>query len=379
MTRVLIVDDDPGQLRMLAHVIAARRRDLQVVTANTGTQAIEALQSSKVDLVLTDLQMPEMSGFELLTWLVNNRPQIPIFTMTAYPDAESVDRLDELGAVECFTKPLDITAVLQRLSLALTDGVGGHVRNIGLPAFLQLVEMERKSCVLMIESGAHNGVLHLDDGVLVDARTDQLRGDAAATAIAAWPSPSITIRTSRGVKRRTVERPLGFILLEAMRLQDEARRGRSPRTGEVAIVRSPSTFILPRLATADWLALVDATTATIHCAVGAVEGLEPRAQLFVAIYRAEVAAVAGLRLADEVNELVITTPERWTVLRPANGVPGTLMMLAFDPTKSTLVMERLGLDEIERELATWCGDNHGPAQDDAAPTEEVDELADWGE
>ncbi len=372
MTRVLIVDDDPGQLRMLAHLIAVRRRDLSVVTANTGTQAIEALQSSEVDLVLTDLQMPGMSGFELLGWLVSNRPQIPIFTMTAYPDAESVDRLDELGAIECFTKPLDITAVLQRLSLALTEGASGHVRNIGLPAFLQLVEMERKTCVLTIESEGRRGLLHLDDGVLVDARTGELRGDDAALAIAAWPAPAITIRTARGVKRRTVERPLGFLLLEALRLQDEARRP--------AQARPPVTRALRLSTDADAIALIDVPTATIEAWAGRRAGLDGRAHLAVTIYRTEVAAVRRLGLDDEIEELVLTTRSAWTLVRRVPERADTLVMVVFDPNRSTLVMERLALDEL---LQSWALPEPGVVAStadvgDTRPLD-VDELSDWGE
>lgn len=381
MTRVLIVDDDPGQLRMLAHLISVRRRDLEVLTANTGNQAIETLQSADVDAVLTDLQMPGMSGFELLTWLVSNRPQIPIFTMTAYPDAESVDRLDELGAIECFTKPLDITAVLQRLAIALNEGVGGHVRNIGLPAFLQLVEMERKTCILTIESAGRSGMLHLDDGVLVDARTEALRGDEAAMAIAAWPSPVIAIRSARPVKRRTVEQPLGFILMEAVRLQDEARRGRTPRA---APARSRASFPLaPPSVDSSAIAIVDTRTAAIEAGAGDHAVLAARAHLAVAVYHAEVAAVSELQLEDDVGELVLTTANAWTIVRPVEGMPDTLVMAVFDPTKSTLPMERLGLDDVARQLCAWCRPDAGAVEMpadmmDTAPLDLADELADWG-
>lgn len=377
MTRILIVDDDPGQLRMLAHLITVRGRGLSVLTANTGTQAIETLQSSQVDLVLTDLQMPGMSGFELLTWLVTNRPQIPIFTMTAYPDAESVDRLDELGTIECFTKPLDITAVLQRLSLALAEGVGGHVRNIGMPAFLQLVEMERKTCVLTIEAAGKSGMLHFDDGVLVDARTGDLRGDEAALTIAGWPSPSITIRTARGVRSRTVAQPLGFILMESMRRQDEARRAVSPGSG-----RALASFPLVTPPESGAIAIIDSSNARVEAMAGECAALDARAKLAATIYRAEVAAVAELRLEDDVDEIVLTTADAWTIVRRVVGVADALVMVVFDPNKSTLVMVRLGLDDVARRLQAWCtGESGTPSYMadlvETTPLDVVDDITEW--
>lgn len=367
---------------MLAHIIAARRRDLSVVTANTGSQAIEALRTSKVDLVLTDLQMPEMSGFELLTWLVSNRPEIPIFTMTAYPDAESVDRLDELGAIECFTKPLDIAVVLQRVSLALNEGVGGRVRNIGLPAFLQLVEMERKTCVLTIESEGRIGQLHVDEGVLVDARTEDLRGDTAALRIVAWPSPAITIRVGRGVKHRTVERPLAFLVLEAMRQHDERRR--TDTAIQRVAGRSRSSFPLGASTDAETIAVIDYPTGKVLVAVGDRAGVDARVGLAVALFRAEVATVNDLRLEDNVDEMVFTTNKLWTIVRPVVGLHETLVMLVFDPMRSTLVMQRLVLDEVARQLREWCLDEPVAqvtvdGDNDTQPLEAFDELADWGE
>ena len=121
MTRVLIVDDDLGQLRLLARIFSMRRPDLEVATAANGAEAIERLRAASSDLVLTDLQMPRMNGFELLAWLRSHQPHIPVFTMTAYPDAESMERLRDLGSIECFTKPLDVSGVLERLSSAVTE------------------------------------------------------------------------------------------------------------------------------------------------------------------------------------------------------------------------------------------------------------------
>src|SRR5690606_22298145 len=112
----LIVDDDQAQLRLLARVLSMRRRDLTVLTASHGGDAIEVLKSGPVDLVLTDLQMPDVNGFELLAWLLSNQPHVPAYSMTAYPDSEAVGRLSDLGSLECFTKPLDIDMLLDRVS-----------------------------------------------------------------------------------------------------------------------------------------------------------------------------------------------------------------------------------------------------------------------
>jgi YesN/AraC family two-component response regulator len=99
VTRVLVVDDDPNQVRALARVISVRSPGLSIVTADGGNAAIEVLRSMPVDVVLTDLQMPDVNGFELLGWLLSHQPHVQVFTMTAYPDRESQD-LHAHGRIE---------------------------------------------------------------------------------------------------------------------------------------------------------------------------------------------------------------------------------------------------------------------------------------
>ena len=105
--KVLVVDDDDSQARALARALSRRRPDLTVVTSPNGVEAIQAIKTEGVDAVLTDLRMPEMDGFELLAWLANNEPAIPAFAMSAYGDAEARSKLSDLGAIECFSKPVD--------------------------------------------------------------------------------------------------------------------------------------------------------------------------------------------------------------------------------------------------------------------------------
>ncbi|MCA9708164.1 MAG: response regulator [Myxococcales bacterium] len=372
MTRVLIVDDDPGQLRLLARIISVRRRDLVVVTAGNGAEAVERLEASPIDLVLTDLQMPEVNGFELLAWLSSHQPHVAAFTMTAYPDTASLARLRALGSQECFTKPLDVPAVLERLSQAVTEGVRGHVRDISLASFLQLVQMDRKTCTLVVESDGRVGSLTMDEGTLVGARAPNARGDAAAIEIISWPSPAITITGSREPEHRDVTSPLAFLLMEAMRLTDEAKRAAVPKAeieieieAEAEIEAAPSPATDPRVpdeepdvpavrmpVDADALAVVETESGRVRSAAGRCEDLPALAQVAASVLRAEMAVIASLGLHDEVRELVLTTPRCWTVIRPVPSDPPCFAMLIFDPHRATLVMERREMDDLVRELET---------------------------
>ncbi len=368
MTRVLIVDDDPAQLRLLARVLSMRRRDLTVLTASHGGDAIEVLKSGPVDLVLTDLQMPDVNGFDLLAWILSNQPHVPAYSMTAYPDSEAMGRLSDLGSLECFTKPLDIDMLLDRVSRVLADGARGHVSNIGLPSFLQLLEMERKTCTLTVESLGRTGYLYLSDGVLVAARTPEHEGEQAATSIVAWPNPVITILAGCAEVGTRITTPLGFIIMEGMRLADEASReaaAQGPHQSG-AIAMSPTTLVpntgprstlssfpmrLPADARA--IAIVESENGRVRTAAGQFEGLDSHAEFVARTFAAESAIVERLGLDDDVREMVITTKSNWTLVRPLHSDPGSLAMLIFDPDRANLAMERLALANIVRELEEW--------------------------
>lgn len=375
MTTLLIVDDDPGQLRVLARALSLRRRDLTVLTASHGLEAIEVLEVGPVDVVLTDLQMPEMNGFDLLAWLREHQPHVPVYSMTAFP-TEMNDRLAVLGSIECFTKPLDIPVVLERVSQVLAEGARGHVSDIGLPAFLQLLEMEQKSCVLAVVSGDLVGYLYLDGGALVDARTSGLQGLEAAWAIVSWHRPAITIQSHAGPVRRTIDVPTSFVILEATRRADEAMSGEiaapkldlgapsedlalewfragTPPPSERRPSAPLSRFPVYLPADASAIALIEASTGRVRAAAGHLRRLDAWAELIARLVAAQRELVTRLG-DDELEELVVTMERTWTLVRPVRIDPTSLVMLVFDPSRVNLMYERRELSSFVDELEAWC-------------------------
>lgn len=127
-TRWLIVDDAYNQADLLARVFMARKPDLSIETAYDGHHAIARLREAHFDMVLCDLQMPRLNGFELLQWLQAHQPHVDAVAMTAYPDEETLRQLEALGRVECYTKPLDVPRVLDRLIARLAQPAQARLR-----------------------------------------------------------------------------------------------------------------------------------------------------------------------------------------------------------------------------------------------------------
>ncbi|HKP58522.1 MAG TPA: response regulator [Polyangiales bacterium] len=373
MTRMLIVDDDPNQLRALARVVSVRQPGLSVVTANSAQDAIELLRSMPVDLVLTDLQMPEMNGFELVRWLMSHQPHVQVFTMTAFPDGDSVERLFELGSVECYTKPLDVGSVLERLSASLAEGTRGHVRNISMPSLLQLLGMERKTCTLTVESEGKTGYLYMSDGELVDARIGEEHGDAVAIRIVGWQGASVTIINTCVTKQRTVAQPTSFIIMEAVRLADEAKRGPvlsmpSPaaRASEPSELKGfdPWESLPPPPATlskfppvppseAEALAVVELQTGRICSLSGKFNGLETLAQFVARVYLDEAATVEKLAIDERIQEIVMTAGSFWIMAQPLRTNALGIALLIFDSRRTNVMIARRELEGFVNTFDAW--------------------------
>lgn len=367
--RILLVDDDPIQLRGLTRLLEVHRPDLEVLHAGNGRDAVRLLAASEVELVLTDLRMPGMDGFELLTWMHSHQPHVPAFTMTGYNDPVAMERLRDLG-VECFLKPLDVQVVLERLSDTLAQSIRGHVSNISLASLLQLVEMERKTCTLTVQAHGETGHLFIERGVVVDARVNDQEGDMAAISITSWASPSIAISNTCSTRRHTVQRPMGFIIMEAMRIRDEEQRDSQARISAVDLSdeadwseeetatssgdrKSLSQFPSPLPVGAEAIAAVEAGSGRIRTQAGSFSKLQQLARVAAEVYAAETMVLERLALDDGLKELVLTTPDYWVLLRPLRTTPESFVLLVFNPERANVVMERMELDSFINALKTW--------------------------
>ncbi|CAG22883.1 response regulator [Photobacterium profundum] len=113
---ILLVEDSPSN-QMIAKAILAKN-GFNVVTANNGKEAVAALENTNYDLILMDLQMPEMNGFEACTCirnLHNNKSDIPIIAMTANVSQQDQVQCFSVGMDDFLTKPINKIKMLEVL------------------------------------------------------------------------------------------------------------------------------------------------------------------------------------------------------------------------------------------------------------------------
>jgi two-component system, sensor histidine kinase and response regulator len=117
---VLAVDDTPGNLRVLVEALSSYGHE--VLVATDGRAALDTVRYARPDLILLDVMMPELDGFETCAALKANpdTADIPIIFMTALTETQEKVRAFELGAVDYLTKPFEHAELLARVCTHIT-------------------------------------------------------------------------------------------------------------------------------------------------------------------------------------------------------------------------------------------------------------------
>jgi two-component system, NtrC family, response regulator PilR len=114
---VLVVDDEPDLCELLS--ITLQRMDLSPRTANNVAAAQRMLKTEQFDLCLTDMQLPDGDGLELVKWIQQYSPSVPVAVITAHGNMETAVRALKLGAFDFVSKPLDLAGLRKLVATAI--------------------------------------------------------------------------------------------------------------------------------------------------------------------------------------------------------------------------------------------------------------------
>jgi DNA-binding response OmpR family regulator len=119
MARVLIVDDDPDILRIVEKVMLMGNHTVH--TANNAITAMDLLNSSQFDILITDANMPQFSGFELTQAIKNNKRfgRMAICMLTGLREKKDIDKAIRVGVDEYIVKPIDPAVLMQKIEAIL--------------------------------------------------------------------------------------------------------------------------------------------------------------------------------------------------------------------------------------------------------------------
>jgi DNA-binding response OmpR family regulator len=191
-THLLLVDPDPLLQEMVESGLRLFNPSFVVHKAEDPAAALALLRRFKIEVLITELDFPPASrgGIELLLELERLLPQLPVIVLTETP----LDALRDLLRARAFlAKPPDMDSLLHKVHQLVQESRESILRGISLESFLQVLEVEKKTCTLTITAGHRVGRLYVHDGLLIHAETENSESKAAAFAMLSWPDYSIRI------------------------------------------------------------------------------------------------------------------------------------------------------------------------------------------
>jgi CheY-like chemotaxis protein len=232
--RVLVVDDNP-LIRDL--MVRGLQPICEVATANDGGDALLKAVDDPPALIVSDYRMPGLDGRQLYEKLRGREAtrQIPFIFLASRGDIE--DRLRPfVGSEEFLAKPFFVSdlarlakRVLERLHLELLQQkmsrpgvIQGRLEEMGVAELMQSLENGQKSCRLTLRHARERCEMYFTAGQCKDAKLGAIEGDEAAFQAINWTDGEFEIDFAGSSDRTTTTRSTTGLLMEAMRLMDEA-------------------------------------------------------------------------------------------------------------------------------------------------------------
>lgn len=190
-----------------------------VFTAANVREAFDITKRFRVDIIIVGRQIAA-GEVDFLDRYLKDKPDIKLILM--------VERKSKfakiLKAYEYhiqFQMPADPNLLLQTMLEEFETNCGGQLRGISLTSFLQMIELEDKSCTIKVTGKGQVGYLYCRSGALIEAQIGELKGKEAAFAILEMENALIYIDYQSPEKSRTIVEPLMSLLLESGRKRDE--------------------------------------------------------------------------------------------------------------------------------------------------------------
>ncbi len=236
--KLLLVDDNPMVLEMLRAALAPLAT---VTTSGDGADALLKAIDDPPDLLVSDFQMPGLSGHQLLEKLRSRAAtsKTAVILLASKPDIAEKLRTVSLSVEDYVEKPFYLREAsarikktidriaLEKMAREAPGGDGslrGSLAQMNVMDLLQSLELGHKNCALILTNDGDKCELFFTDGQITHASYGKLQGDDAVYKVLTWPTGSFQLDFNRRSSEHTCTRSTQGLLMEGLRLIDEANR-----------------------------------------------------------------------------------------------------------------------------------------------------------
>ncbi len=231
---VLVVDTEMEMLTLLE--LRLVNMGFNVFTARTAEDALEKAKSETPSLIITETDLPDYSGFEFIEQIKGNPAtrDVPFLFLASEDDSNSVTRGFRMGAEDYMIKPIRIEILAAKINNMMAKlrsekktetkaaGVSGSLSEMALPDIIQIMGAGRKTGRIILENNGKSCSIDMEDGQVVNASLDDLKGEEAFYQILYWNEGTFTIDPTAEISERMITVSYESLMLEGYRRMDEA-------------------------------------------------------------------------------------------------------------------------------------------------------------
>lgn len=235
--KILVVDDNPTLLKLICKSL---EKAGELITATDGADALMKAIELKPDLIISDYSMPVMDGRALFEKLRARKETegIPFVFVASRRDIDERLRMVVDGVEDYFVKPFyvreltlqarRITARLHQQKMEQTGmrggAIAGSLTEMSLLDWMSSLEQGRKTCALVLRNGSDLCTLYFTEGQVTHATYGDLKGDPAVFKVLTWTEGEWSLDFSKTASEQSTTMPTQGLMMEGLRLLDEANR-----------------------------------------------------------------------------------------------------------------------------------------------------------
>jgi CheY-like chemotaxis protein len=223
LKKVLIVDDEETLTWSMAKSLSKDKDKYEVLIANNGREALNLLKKNKIDLVISDIRMPDINGLDLLVKIKVEHPQTKVIIMTAYGSADVQKEANRRGSLFYIEKPFEISDIRKTILdlIGKKKGFQGKVFDVQLTDIIQMNCLGRLTTALVITRNGEKGIIYFNEGEVIHAECGEAKGTEAFYKILGWEEGEFVSNIGFIPPVQTIFQSWEHLLMEAMRRTDE--------------------------------------------------------------------------------------------------------------------------------------------------------------
>ncbi|MEY4768227.1 MAG: hypothetical protein RL637_866 [Pseudomonadota bacterium] len=216
MKKFLIVLNDAILTSVFKSWVFRSQKKDSLLFAKEGKEAIEVIRSQPVDLLITELSLPEIDGIDLMAKIYAHYPAIKIAFFLSTTQTLNQEKLKSLNSIYFINKPNSLREFIHLVNvLEVADFQTALIEDIQISELLELIEFQKKTCLLFIElkDRTRRGFIYFESGVLYNALAGELKGEAAVLEILGWKSIHFNFRALENRQyRRQIQQNLSSLI-----------------------------------------------------------------------------------------------------------------------------------------------------------------------